>query len=129
MIIFSFYVLLMVFFPSYVLCVGVPKIMKEKGFNMEDMPCKQKMQPSHKMSKAINNNIRYQLIIKGRKIMFGLLKALTKSYMMMPTTLMIRTGDMSSKSFWTWKVFKPLFQNLLGMVETLKHHKVGTPLY
>jgi hypothetical protein len=31
------------FFPLYVLCVGMPKIMKKKGFNMEDMPCKQKM--------------------------------------------------------------------------------------
>jgi hypothetical protein len=52
--------------------------------------------------------------------MFRLLKALTKSYMMLPITLMMRIGDMSSKGFWTWNVFKPFFQNLLGIVETLK---------
>jgi hypothetical protein len=52
--------------------------------------------------------------------MFGLLTALTKFYMMLPTTLMMRISDMSSKGFWTRKMFKPFFQNLLGMVETLK---------
>jgi hypothetical protein len=53
--------------------------------------------------------ISISTIIKGGENMLGLLITITKSYMMLPTTLIMRTCNMSSKGISTRKLFKPFF--------------------